>query len=143
MEALHPPAAGAVCRLDFAASGNAGEYCLSGWSLQEPRHRWMTGPRSLLALPPVQGRCGTLYLKLSPFGDRQRLALRIDGEPWTECVVDHAAWYGFEWPAHVRPAPKGHLLELLHPDCGRTDDAAGFRDTRELALCVRELLVMP
>ena len=75
-------------RWDFCA-GDAPAALLDGWSPPEPRHNWMVGAESTLALPALRGDGdAVLRLRVTPhvFGDVLTQPASIADAEWTQAA---------------------------------------------------------
>ena len=134
----------------FGPDSNAAPYLGEGWSGAERTHRWTTGLRSLVRLPPLRaqpwfaltlqgwgvnigGRTPPQDFTLWLNGARLRRLRLAPGMPMALCV-----------PGDLLRADGENLLRLDHPAAVRPSDwQAESRDTRLLSLAMQRLDVEP
>jgi hypothetical protein len=121
-----------------------------GWSLQEDNCRWMTGGFSVLALPiPMASNAADfiLMLRVAPYTANgqiacQRWTVVCGAETVAEGKLTTSSWIGFRISAEAVVSEKLAIL-FVHPDAGSPQKFGIAPDSRELAIAVHELVLLP
>jgi hypothetical protein len=139
--------------LSFGGSGHSEEVIGPGWSLQEDNCRWMTGVFSVLALPmPKESNAADFFLMLrvTPFLangqiDFQRCIVVCGAEMVAEVKLgplSWPSWIGFRISAEAVVSEKLAIL-FVHPDAASPQELGISADSRELAIAVSEVVLLP
>ncbi len=143
-----PDAAESRQTISFGAGGNDANYLATGWSGDEPGHRWMIGPKSDLWLNnPRQGGDFRLELDLwafrhAPEFPRQRLTVRVRDVVVGRCSVTTRRVWAFRIPEELLASPGPVRVQFEHPDA-RAPSEFGGTDRRVLALCCHGVALLP
>jgi hypothetical protein len=134
----------------FGKGGPSKEVIGPGWSLQEDNCRWMTGGFSVLALPmPTESNAADfiLMLRVTPFTangqiDCQHCTVVCGAETVAEVKLRMSSWIGFRVSAEAVVSEKLAIL-FVHPDAGSPQQFGISPDSRELAIAVHEVVLLP
>jgi hypothetical protein len=131
--------------IDFGAGGNCEGVGKAGWSVAEPRFRWMIGAESELRFDErfVDGDY-IIELELIPFVrppvlPSQRLTVCVNGTVIGQSSVAAKARLGYRIPAAALAGRDSTSVLLSHPDAARPCDFGESKDTRTLSLAVQQL----
>lgn len=138
-----------LCDLSFSRLGNAAPSLVSGWSGQEPEHRWTIGrvARMRLDLPvSLAGRCLLVEFQVTPFLvegvlAHQRLVVRANGEKVGFVVLTREGRWAVRIPAELVAGRKQLRLAFVQPDAWEPSGEAASVQRRALAVCFRRLRV--
>ena len=139
--------------ISFHESGQSEELIGPGWGLQENAYRWMTGRSSLLTLPIPPGSSTAdfiLMLRVRPYTANGQIAyqrctvvcgaetaaeLKLAQMPWP-------SWISFRLTAVTVVSEKLEIL-FVHPDAASPQEVGISADSRELAIAVYEVVLLP
>ena len=136
-----------ILTLSFGESGNEATYLGSGWSGNEPGHRWMIGQTSEIWLEnPGPGHdlileLDTNVLAGAPGPQTQRLLVGVRGTAIAHIAMHRPGTVGFHIPAALVAAPGPVRLLFVHPDFRRPIDPRGGTDDRQLSFAPMALRV--
>ncbi len=141
--------------ISLGKSGHSKDVIGPGWSLQEDNCRWMTGGFSVLALPmPMESNAADfmLMLRVTPFTgngqiDYQRCTVVYGAETVAKVKLRAAyegtpTWIGFRIAAEAVVSEKLAIL-FFHPDAASPQYFGISADSRELAIAVDEVVLLP
>ncbi len=135
-----------ILTLTFGKEGNETNHLGSGWSGDEPGHRWMIGQASELWLSeitpdPDHTEPADLILELDIegiAGSNQKLLIAVRDQAIAQITRSHGGTLGFHIPGRLATGSGPVRLLLVHPDFRRPSGTLGA-DDRELSLSVRAL----
>lgn len=133
----------AKIHIDYARNGNMDEFLHSGWSTPETEACWMIGSSSSVILPPFETvHDPYLIMRISPFGQSQRLIIVLNGIEIDDFLLTESSWCGFRIPPHIVGRELKNTLVFFHPDWGRpTEQQPDSGDTRALAISCSDILL--
>lgn len=130
-------------QIDFSERGNSFLYTASGWSFPEEGFRWTDGEAASIHCqlgPLSNGDSAVIRLRASAFGDRQRVAVVVDGKQATELTLD-AMIRDYDIPVqlpHLTGASNSEIRFQL-PDAHSPASRGLSPDERKLGIAVTSI----
>jgi hypothetical protein len=134
--------------IDFTTQGNAQEFLLYGWSVQEATHIWTLGTESALWITAPTSPHG-YFLEISwrpytspPDLDAQPVTVWVNGARVFSGDIRHEGVVAYRCPT----PPEGTrrvVITFAMPDATQPATFGRSTDTRALALCFSRLRLLP
>jgi hypothetical protein len=128
--------------------GTSNNVIASGWSFQEPRHRWTDGSEVALGFKIKQRKSDDLVLRLlgSPYLaqgeiDQQAVDVIINNQQVAKWIMREGGW--FEAPIRASLVGEDGLINVVFKisDPASPAEFSHSNDSRKLGMAVRELVI--
>lgn len=134
--------------INFGISGKSFNYCIEGWSHQEPSHRWTNGSQALLRFELDQHSSNDLLLRLRGFPylaqgkiDHQKVDVIVNNQQIATWVMREEKWEEALIPSAVIGERKYIDVLLKTSTAASPADFGSSTDSRKLGIGVMELVL--